>query len=109
MIRRRFIRFRAQVTSRTGIARLRIAALSCCLLLILTGEATRAATLPSGFSETLVANGLSNPTAMDFAPDGRLFVCLQPGDLRVIKKGALLPAPFLTVTVNSVGERGLLG
>jgi glucose/arabinose dehydrogenase len=70
---------------------------------------TLAATLPSGFSETLVAGGLSSPTAMDFAPDGRLFVCLQGGQLRVIKNGALLPTPFVTLTVNSDGERGLLG
>lgn len=44
-----------------------------------------------------------------FAPDGRLFVCEQGGRLRVVKNGALLAAPFLTVTVSSVGERGLLG
>ena len=68
-----------------------------------------AATLPAGFTETLVANGLANPTAMAFAPDGRLFVCLQGGQLRVIKNGALLPTPFLTVNVDSSGERGLLG
>src|SRR5688572_1241157 len=68
-----------------------------------------AATLPNGFSETLVASGLPNPTAMAFAPDGRLFVCLQGGQLRVIKNGILLPTPFLTVPVNSSGERGLLG
>ena len=64
---------------------------------------------PSGFSEALVAQGLSAPTAMQFAPDGRLFVCEQRGRLRVIKDGVLLPDPFLTLTVNSVGERGLLG
>jgi glucose/arabinose dehydrogenase len=46
---------------------------------------------------------------MEFAPDGRLFVCLQGGTLRVIKNGALLPTPFLTVSVDSSGERGLLG
>jgi uncharacterized protein (TIGR03437 family) len=46
---------------------------------------------------------------MDIAPDGRLFVCLQDGQLRVIKGGALLPTPFLSVTVDSSGERGLLG
>ena len=46
---------------------------------------------------------------MQFAPDGRLFVCEQGGRLRVIKNGVLLSTPFLTVTVNSVGERGLLG
>lgn len=68
-----------------------------------------AATLPTGFTETQVVSGLSNPTAMAFAPDGRLFVCLQGGQLRVVKNGALLATPFLTVPVNSSGERGLLG
>lgn len=46
---------------------------------------------------------------MAFAPDGRLFVCQQTGQLRVISNGSLLPTPFLSVTVNSSGERGLLG
>ena len=68
-----------------------------------------AATLPSGFTETVVANGLSAPTAMAFAPDGRIFVTQQGGSLRVIKNGALLPTPFVTVTTTSSGERGLLG
>ena len=67
------------------------------------------ASLPSGFAETLVASGLAGPTAMTFAPDGRLFVCQQGGALRVIKNGALLSTPFVTLTVNSSGERGLLG
>ncbi len=68
-----------------------------------------AATLPSGFTESAVATGLASPTAMEFAPDGRLFVCQQGGQLRVIKNGVLLAAPFLTVTVSAGGERGLLG
>jgi glucose/arabinose dehydrogenase len=68
-----------------------------------------AATLPSGFSETRVATGLASPTAMAFAPDGRLFVAQQGGALRVIKNGALLAQPFLTLNVDSNGERGLLG
>ena len=67
------------------------------------------ATVPSGFTDSLVAAGLTNPTAMALAPDGRIFVCEQAGTLRVIKNGALLPTPFLTVTVDSSGERGLLG
>jgi glucose/arabinose dehydrogenase len=67
-----------------------------------------AATLPAGFTETQIG-GLSDPTAMAFAPDGRLFVCQQGGALRVVKDGALLATPFLTVTVNASGERGLLG
>jgi glucose/arabinose dehydrogenase len=56
-----------------------------------------------------VATGLDAPAAIAFAPDGRIFVCEQDGSLRVIKNGALLPAPFLTVNVNPLGERGLLG
>ena len=52
---------------------------------------------------------LDNPTAMQFAPDGRLFVCEQGGRLRVIKNGALLARRSSRVTVNSAGERGLLG
>jgi glucose/arabinose dehydrogenase len=46
---------------------------------------------------------------MALAPDGRIFVCQQGGALRVIKNGVLLATPFLTVTVDSSGERGLLG
>jgi glucose/arabinose dehydrogenase len=79
------------------------------LLILLSTLSLNAATLPAGFAETQVAAGLSNPTAMAFAPDGRLFVCQQGGQLRVIKNGALLATPFLTVTTDPSGERGLLG
>lgn len=68
-----------------------------------------AATVPDGFTDAVFASGLSSPTAMAFAPDGRLFVCEQNGKLRVVKNGALLAAPFLSVAVDSSGERGLLG
>lgn len=74
-----------------------------------SGRVIKAATVPAGFTDALVAAGLTNPTAMAFAPDGRIFVCEQSGALRVIKNGALLPTPFLTVTVDPSGERGLLG
>jgi len=69
-----------------------------------------AATLPPGFVEAQVGGNLSgSPTAMAFAPDGRLFVCQQGGQLRVIKNGSLLSTPFVSLTVDSSGERGLLG
>ena len=68
----------------------------------------QAATLPAGFTETSI-NGLASPTAMEIAPDGRIFVCLQTGSLRVIKNGVLLSTSFLTLNVDSNGERGLLG
>ena len=79
------------------------------LLAALAPGVAPAATLPPGFSESVVASGISSPTAMEFAPDGRLFVCQQNGQLRVIKNDVLLAAPFLTVTPDSNGERGLLG
>jgi glucose/arabinose dehydrogenase len=66
-------------------------------------------TLPAGFVETQVATGLNSPTAMAFAPDGRLFVAEQTGALRVVKNHAPLPTPFVTLRVTSAGERGLLG
>ena len=70
-----------------------------------------AATLPAGFTESQWGSDMSGaPTAMAFAPDGRLFVCLQDGHLRVIdKNGVLLANSFVTLTVDSNGERGLLG
>ncbi|HZI62895.1 MAG TPA: PQQ-dependent sugar dehydrogenase [Pyrinomonadaceae bacterium] len=79
------------------------------LLVVNATTSASAATVPAGFTDTLVASGLNTPTAMALAPDGRIFVCQQGGALRVIKNGALLPTPFLTVTVDSSGERGLLG
>ncbi len=73
------------------------------------GTVFQPATVPSGFVDELVTGGLNNPTAMAFAPDGRIFICQQGGQLRVFKNGSLLATPFLTVTVSSDGERGLLG
>lgn len=46
---------------------------------------------------------------MTFAPDGRLFVSEKDGALRVIKNGQLLATPFMTLTVNTDNERGLMG
>jgi glucose/arabinose dehydrogenase len=66
-------------------------------------------TLPSGFAESVFASGLTNPTQMAVAPDGRVFVAEQGGTLRVIQNGALLPTPFLSLSVDSTGERGLVG
>jgi glucose/arabinose dehydrogenase len=74
-----------------------------------TASSAAAATVPTGFTDTPLASGLSSPTAMQFAPDGRLFVCEQGGKLRVIKNDVLLPTPFITLTVSALGERGLLG
>jgi glucose/arabinose dehydrogenase len=85
------------------------AALIALTIHVLAFATPDAATLPAGFSETLVTNALVDPTAMAFAPDGRLFVCQQAGQLRVIDHGVLQSTPFLMVIVDANGERGLLG
>ncbi len=74
-----------------------------------TSSTAAAPTVPSGFTDSQFVAGISGGTAMAFAPDGRLFVTEQGGRLRVVKNGVLLETPFLTVTVDSSGERGLLG
>src|ERR1700730_18349673 len=89
--------------------RLYRSAVRALLLIMVCRAQALAATVPPSFSEALVASGLSNPTAMAFAPDGRLFVCLQGGQVRVIKNGTLLTTSFVSISVTSSGERGLLG
>lgn len=80
------------------------------LCLFLSGIFSKAATLPAGFTESAFGASLSTAcTTMTFAPDGRLFVSQQNGSLRVIKNGTLLTTPFVSLTVDSRTERGLLG
>jgi len=69
----------------------------------------RAQTFPQGFNQVNVAPGLTQPTTMTFAPDGRLFIVQQNGVVKVLKNGTLLSQPFITMTVCTGGERGLLG
>jgi glucose/arabinose dehydrogenase len=67
-------------------------------------------TQPAGFTrnESWIT-GLASATAFAQAPDGRLFVAEQGGTLRVVKNGALLATPFVSIAVDSNGERGLIG
>ncbi len=87
----------------------RKARLLALLSVALTCHRVVASSLPPGFTEIDVVTNLANATAMEFAPDGRLFVCEQDGALRIIRDGRLLATPFLQVQVDSTGERGLLG
>jgi len=52
---------------------------------------------------------LSGATSFVQAPDGRFFVALQGGDIRVVKAGALLGTAFHHVPTSANGERGLIG
>lgn len=72
-------------------------------------ESRRLFAVAPGFVSEAFVESLDRPTAMAFAPDGRLFIAEQDGNLRVVKDGVLLSTPFLSVPVDTDGERGLLG
>jgi glucose/arabinose dehydrogenase len=79
------------------------------LLVLPTGPAQGAATpTQPGFTFSQVVSGLTNPTDMEFAPDGRLFVAEQAGRVRIVKADGTL-ATFLNIStkVDSSGDRGL--
>lgn len=67
----------------------------------------------SAFHLEHVVSGLTAPVDLQSARDGshRLFVLEQTGTIRIVKKGKLLRRPFLdlTATIESGGEKGLLG
>lgn len=59
-------------------------------------------------AEVLAA--VAQPTAIAFAPDGRIFFTEKnSGAIRVIVDGVLRAIPVATLPVNTAGERGLLG
>jgi putative heme-binding domain-containing protein len=65
--------------------------------------------LPAGFKTEIAAAGFTGATALEVAPDGRIFVCEQTGALRVVKDGRLLAEPFVRLPVDATWERGLIG
>jgi len=67
---------------------------------------------PSGFQESVVFSGLSNPTAVRFSPDGRVFVAQKNGVIKVFDDlEDSTPTIFanLTEEVYNFWDRGLLG
>jgi glucose/arabinose dehydrogenase len=79
------------------------------LLFLPIGPAQGAASLPPSFTQSPVVSGLTNPTDMEFAPDGRLFVAEQAGRVRIAKtNGTLVTFLDISSRVDSTGERGLL-
>src|SRR5687767_6107361 len=94
---------------------IRTLSLAAALIAALTaGGRAHAAVLDSNFVESdyAVAAELSTATGMAWAPDGsnRLFVTKKDGEVRIIKNGQLLAAPFTKVTPIYIGsECGLIG
>jgi glucose/arabinose dehydrogenase len=73
-----------------------------------------AATVPSGFTDSLVTSSTSVPVAVTALPDGRALILQKAGSVRVIRNGALVATPAIDLNqggraVCSNYERGLLG
>ena len=66
-------------------------------------------TLPDEFSVETIATGLTGSTALEVLADGRVLVCEQTGNLRVVAGGQLLTQPMLSLNVDQRWERGLIG
>ena len=77
----------------------------------LPGARVAAATLPTGFQEQVVFAGLDQPTNIEFAPDGRVFVAEKSGVIKVFDDLAdTTPTVFADLTgVVNQQDRGLLG
>lgn len=92
------------MTYRNAIATLALLAAAVPAAAQTVTEDTEAATI----SASVVADGLSNPWGMDILPDGALLVTERPGNLRIVRDGALSdPLPGLP-EIAVFGQGGLL-
>ncbi len=57
----------------------------------------------------MVVTGLDTPWAVDFAPDGRIFITEREGRVRIVKDGILVDEPWIIMDASESGESGLLG
>ncbi|HEY3258941.1 MAG TPA: PQQ-dependent sugar dehydrogenase [Pseudonocardiaceae bacterium] len=101
--RRRSFRSVASVTAATLIA----AGLSA-----LAAQPAQASTVPSGFTDTVAIGGLTNPTAVVFGPNGRVFIAEKSGLIKTYDSLAdTTPTTVadLRPRVHDFWDRGLLG
>jgi glucose/arabinose dehydrogenase/PKD repeat protein len=87
-----------------------VSGLLACIAALLAGRDAMA--LPPNFTETVVFQGLTRPTAVRFSPDGRVFVAEKSGLIKVF--GSLFDTTptivaDLTTNVHDFWDRGLLG
>ncbi len=78
----------------------------------LAAPGTEAIVAPANFQDTVVFGGLTQPTALQFATDGRVFVAEKSGLIKVFDNLAdTTPTVFtdLNVSVYNFWDRGLLG
>jgi glucose/arabinose dehydrogenase len=87
-----------------------LAALS--VLLLPAAPASAVPALPPGFQDTVAIPKIEQPTNIEFAPDGRVFVAQKPGKIFVFDSIEDTTAELfadLRTDVYDSGDRGLLG
>jgi glucose/arabinose dehydrogenase len=88
-------------------------ALAAVLLALLSPiRANAVATLPSGFQESVVFSGLTQPTNVEFAKDGRVFVAEKRGLIKVYDNlSDATPTTFANLQTNvyNFWDRGFFG
>ena len=100
--------FSQDFPDRAKLARI-LACLSIALFVACGLPQEQLADTPPDLKIETLARGLDTPWALDFAPDGRIFITERPGRIRILEGGRLLPEPWITLEVAAVGEAGLLG
>jgi glucose/arabinose dehydrogenase len=76
---------------------------------IATSPSVDAAPPPDFQTSLIVGDGLDQPSGMEIAPDGRIFVLERGGKIKVVKNGQLLPDVFADLPSQTTGDRGLIG
>jgi len=62
-----------------------------------------------GFERAVVASGLNAPVDFRWLPDGRIVVAEKGGAIKVVEDGVVRTEPLITLSVDTVGERGISG
>ncbi|MGH2979230.1 MAG: DUF7594 domain-containing protein [Solirubrobacterales bacterium] len=99
-------------TSASSHALILRALIACAAALLCLAAPATATTLPPGFQETVAFSGLSTPTAIEFAPNGRVFVAEKSGIVKTYENAADTTATQvadLRTQVHNYWDRGLLG
>ena len=99
---------------RTTVFLVSIAMVAAVLAVVesVSGGPAGAVTVPSGFQDTTVFSGLTEPTVIQFAPDGRVWVAEKSGLIKIFRdQNATTPTVFadLRDAVYNWWDRGLLG
>lgn len=71
----------------------------------------RPMTLPPGVAQEALVQGLGAPTAFALSPDGRTYIALKAGRVKVLREGQLIGGAFYDFQdeVNHYADRGLMG